>query len=93
MSIRCSERSVAAAVKRIDYLLALNAESLHIHLPDLADDGMAFCLDVDKDDLEDPRLHVLPQAVVSCCCPGAALCGCEAAGDCCSPRWVTHLRF
>lgn len=61
MRIRCSEHPLAAAVKRIDYLLALNAESLHIHLPDLVDEGIAFCLDTDRDNLLDPRLHVLPQ--------------------------------
>ena len=63
MRIRCSERPLAAAVRRIDYLLALNAESLHIHLPDLAVDGMAFCMDVDRGDVADPRLRVLTQEV------------------------------
>jgi 2-oxoglutarate ferredoxin oxidoreductase subunit alpha len=59
-SLRFAAQPLAAGVKRIDYLLALNQESLGRHLPDLAPTGLAFCVDGMAGDVGDPRLMVLP---------------------------------
>ena len=59
MRIRFSDRPIGAAVRRVDFLLALNEESLHIHLPDLAQDGQALCMEEDKGDVSDLRLNDL----------------------------------
>ena len=42
MRVRFSDRPLGAAVKRVDFLLALNEESLHIHFPDVVQDGQAI---------------------------------------------------
>jgi 2-oxoglutarate ferredoxin oxidoreductase subunit alpha len=63
MQIRFSDKPLAAAVRGNNFLLALNNESLRIHLPDLAEDGLALCMDADRGDVEDPRLRPLAAAV------------------------------
>ncbi len=62
-SVRFSDRPLAASVKRIDFLLALNEESLHIHLPKLTARGLALCMAEDKGDVNDARVRALPQEV------------------------------
>ena len=59
MRVRFSDVRLRAAVRRSDYLLALNEESLSIHLPDLRPDGLAICMAEDRGNTEDPRLRVL----------------------------------
>lgn len=63
MCVRFSHRPLGAAVRRADFLLALNEESLRMHFPDLTQDGQAFCMQEARGDFSDPRLHVLPQDV------------------------------
>jgi 2-oxoglutarate ferredoxin oxidoreductase subunit alpha len=59
-SIRFSERPVKAGVKRINFLLCLNEESLSRHRNDLAEDGSIFCLEEVAGNLQDDRLQVVP---------------------------------
>lgn len=59
-SIRFSDRPLGAGVKRIDFLLALNNESLAIHMDHLAPAGMAFCVAGTEGEIDDGRLAVLP---------------------------------
>ena len=63
MRIRFSDRPLGAAIRRIDFLLALNEESLHLHLPDLADSGLALCMEEDKGEVKDSRLRALSKEV------------------------------
>lgn len=63
MRVRFSDRPLGAAVRRTDFLLGLNEESLHIHLADLVQDGQALCMEEDKGDVSDLRLRVLPRDV------------------------------
>lgn len=62
-SIRFADRPLAAGVKRIDYLLALNQESLTRHLADLTPKGSAFCVERVAGEITDPRLTVLPAKI------------------------------
>jgi len=62
-SLRFADQPLAAGVKRIDYLLALNQESLSRHLNDLTPAGLAFCVDGLGGDITDGRLRVLPAEV------------------------------
>lgn len=59
-SIRFADRPLGAGVRRIDFLLALNRESLPLHLADLTPQGRALCVEGMTGDLEDGRLLVLP---------------------------------
>ena len=59
MRIRFSDERMHASIKRIDFLLAMNEESLHIHLPDLDHDGLAMCMEQDRGDVKDDRLRTL----------------------------------
>jgi len=59
-SIRFGSQPLAAGVKRLDYLLALNHESLELHLDDLVPEGMAFCVAGVEGDIKNARLTVLP---------------------------------
>jgi 2-oxoglutarate ferredoxin oxidoreductase subunit alpha len=63
MSIRVADYPVAAAVDPIDYLIALNEESLHLHLPELAPRGTALCMEADRGRVSDPRLRALPDDI------------------------------
>jgi len=58
-SIRFSDRPLDAGVRRIDFLLALNNESLARHMGKLESEGMAFCVAGTEGDLADGRLLVL----------------------------------
>jgi 2-oxoglutarate ferredoxin oxidoreductase subunit alpha len=58
-SIRFSDRPLGAGVRRIDFLLALNHESLARHLVRLTPEGVAFCVAGTEGDLVDGRLAVL----------------------------------
>jgi len=58
-SIRFSDRPLGAGVKRIDFLLALNNESLALHMDHLTPEGMAFCVAGAEGDVNDGRLSVL----------------------------------
>ena len=62
-SLRFADRALNAGVKRIDYLLALNQESLPLHLNELAPEGIAFCVDGITSDASDARLAVLPEDI------------------------------
>ena len=59
MKIRFSDCRLSASARRIDFLLALNNESLHRHLRNVTDDGLALCSDKDAGEMEDPRLRPL----------------------------------
>jgi len=59
MQIRFSDEPLGASVRGNNFLLALNNESLGIHLPNLALDGLALCMDADRGDVQDPRLRPL----------------------------------
>ncbi len=63
MRIRFSDQPLLAAVTSIDYLLALNEESLLLHLPDLKNDGLAFVMAADATNLKDQRIITLPATV------------------------------
>ncbi len=63
MSVRFSGGPLAAPVRRADYLLALNEESVGLRLGDLGPEGLAFCLEADKGANTDPRLRVLPDSL------------------------------
>ena len=63
LSVRFSDVPLAAPVRKADYLLALNEESVGLRLGDLGPEGLAFCLEADKDAHSDPRLRVLPDSV------------------------------
>ena len=58
-SVRFSDHPLGAGVRRIDFLLALNHESLARHLEHLTPEGMAFCVAGTEGDLTDDRLAVL----------------------------------
>jgi 2-oxoglutarate ferredoxin oxidoreductase subunit alpha len=60
MSIRVADRPLAATVDPIDYLIALNEESLRLHLPQLTPSGLALCMAADQGSTADPRLRALP---------------------------------
>lgn len=60
MSVRFSGAPLAAPVRRSDYLLALNEESIGLRLGELDGQGLVFCLEADKGGQTDPRLRVLP---------------------------------
>ena len=60
MRIRFGDQPLAAAISSIDYLLALNKESLDRHLPDLAGDGVAFAMADDSHGIVDPRVVKIP---------------------------------
>jgi len=63
LSVRFSDAPLAAPVRRADYLLALNEESIGLRLGELAPEGLAFCLEADKGSQADQRLRVLPDSV------------------------------
>lgn len=63
LSVRFSDAPLAAPVRRADYLLALNEESVGLRLGELGPEGLAFCLEADKGANADPRLRVLPDSV------------------------------
>lgn len=63
MRIRFSDGPLTAERRRTDFLLALNSQSLDIHLPDLNDNGLALCLTQDAGEVNDPRLRALPLEV------------------------------
>jgi 2-oxoglutarate ferredoxin oxidoreductase subunit alpha len=63
MQIRFSDEPLAASVRGINFLLALNSESLRMHLPDLTPDGLALCVDRDRGDMDDHRIRPLSAAV------------------------------
>ncbi len=63
MRIRFGGRPLAAAVSTIDYLLALNEESLARHLPDLTSDGLAFAMAENSLNIVDQRLVKIPTEV------------------------------
>jgi 2-oxoglutarate/2-oxoacid ferredoxin oxidoreductase subunit alpha len=63
MRIRFSDHPLRASVRRADFLLALNPESIILHLPELAADGLALCMEDDKGEATDSRLRVLPKSV------------------------------
>lgn len=63
MRIRFSNSPLGASVRRVNYLLALNEESLRMHLPDLVEGGFALCMEQDKGDNDDPRVRPLPKTV------------------------------
>ncbi|HPM76902.1 MAG TPA: 2-oxoacid:acceptor oxidoreductase subunit alpha [bacterium] len=75
MRIRFSDRPLLAAVKPIDYLLALNEESLDIHLPQLTANGLALCMVEDQGDTEDARLRALSEDVGPTAAKGAKFVG------------------
>ncbi|MEA1923864.1 MAG: 2-oxoacid:acceptor oxidoreductase subunit alpha [Pseudomonadota bacterium] len=60
MRIRFSDQPLAAAVSSIDYLLALNEESLTRHLPDLTSEGLAFAMADDSINIIDQRVVNIP---------------------------------
>jgi len=60
MRIRFGDQPLAAAVAKIDYLLALNNESLARHLPDLKSTGRAFSMTNDSSNIDDQRLVQIP---------------------------------
>lgn len=62
LSVRFSDAPLAAPVRRADYLLALNEESVGLRLGELGPAGLAFCLEADKGANADPRLRVLPDS-------------------------------
>jgi len=59
-SVRFSDRPLGAGVRRIDFLLALNHESLTRHMNHLTPEGMAFCVAGAEGEIDDGRLSVLP---------------------------------
>jgi len=63
MAIRFSDRPLDAPVRRTDFLLALNAESIAIHLPHLPPQGLVLCMEKDKGGLADPRIRALSEQV------------------------------
>lgn len=62
-TLRFADRPLGAGIKRIDFLLALNQESLPLHLNDLTPEGMAFCVDGLAGACTDGRLAVLPRDI------------------------------
>jgi 2-oxoglutarate/2-oxoacid ferredoxin oxidoreductase subunit alpha len=63
MRIRFSDHPLQASVRRADFLLALNAESLTLHLPDLAPTGLALCMEDDRGEATHARIRALPKTV------------------------------
>ncbi|MBI4351739.1 MAG: 2-oxoacid:acceptor oxidoreductase subunit alpha [Elusimicrobia bacterium] len=63
ISVRFSDEPLAAPVRRADYLLALNEESVGLRLGELAPEGLAFCLEAAKGSRTDQRLRALPDSV------------------------------
>ncbi|NLH49096.1 MAG: 2-oxoacid:acceptor oxidoreductase subunit alpha [Myxococcales bacterium] len=63
MAIRIADRPVSASVRNIHYLIALNEESLRLHLPNLQADGLALCMAEDRGEVADPRIRALPAEV------------------------------
>ena len=63
MRIRFSGEPLRAVVRRADFLLALNEESLHLRLPELAPYGLALCMEEDRGDVDDRRIRALPATV------------------------------
>jgi len=61
--IRFGDRPLGASVRRIDFLLALNEESIGLHLEELTGGGLLFCVAEDKGNLADSRMQVLPAEV------------------------------
>jgi len=61
--VRFGDRPLGASVRRTDFLLALNEESIGLHLDELTDQGLVFCVAGDKGHLADPRMRVLPEEV------------------------------
>ena len=59
-SIRFSDRPLKAGVKRIDFLLSLNEDSLSRHLSDLTKDGSVLCVEEVAGNLQDDRLQTIP---------------------------------
>ena len=59
MRIRFSDKPLCASVRRTDFLLALNQESLEIHMSNLSENGLALCMEKDSGDPDDPRLRPL----------------------------------
>ncbi|MCK5539589.1 MAG: 2-oxoacid:acceptor oxidoreductase subunit alpha [Deltaproteobacteria bacterium] len=60
MRIRFGDQPLTATVSSIDYLLALNEESLERHLPGLKNDGVAFAMADDCLSITDPRVVKVP---------------------------------
>jgi 2-oxoglutarate/2-oxoacid ferredoxin oxidoreductase subunit alpha len=63
MRVRFSDQPMSAQVRSTNYLLALNEESLDIHLPNMLEDGLAFCMVEDKGEKTDPHIRALPKSV------------------------------
>ena len=61
MRIRFSDQPLAAAIVPIDFLLALNEESLTRHLPNLKSGGVALAMADDCIDVEDQRVVKVPK--------------------------------
>jgi len=59
MQIRFSDAPLMASLRGSEFLLALNTESLELHLPHLAPDGLALCMEPDRGGVNDPRLRAL----------------------------------
>ncbi len=60
MRIRFGDQPLAAAVSTINYLLALNEESLTRHLPNLTNEGLAFVMADDGLNVADQRVVKIP---------------------------------
>ncbi|MDP8225466.1 MAG: 2-oxoacid:acceptor oxidoreductase subunit alpha [Candidatus Lernaella stagnicola] len=60
MRIRISDEPLGASVRLIDYLVALNEESIRIHLYDLRPEAITLCMEQDAEGFNDPRLRPLP---------------------------------
>jgi 2-oxoglutarate ferredoxin oxidoreductase subunit alpha len=63
MRIRFGDRPLIAQVRHSNYLLALNEESLRLHLPDLDPQGLALCMTDDQGAVDDPRIRALADEV------------------------------
>lgn len=60
MRVRFFDKQLRASLRRTNYLLALNEESLHIHIPSLVEEGYALCMEEDLGDVKDSRIRALP---------------------------------
>lgn len=63
MRVRFSDLPLGATVRRVDFLLALNKESLGLRLRELTPKGYALVLEEDRGDVEDARIRALPRSV------------------------------
>lgn len=63
MRVRFSDKPLSASVRRADFLLALNGESVDLRLPELSENGLVLCLEKSRGAAADPRLRVLPETV------------------------------